>query len=473
MLRLVRLGFPLAAATCLIVACATQPPPPVEPPPSTPVVVDNNVQPPAETPPISVVQAATEAYHSAADAPLVLAKIQSSGTDPASLSVEDQGIYANLLLATGKYKPAAEMFRHVLEIQAGNKDALTALVLLTGLDGDTSSQKALIDELVYRYPTDTDVLNLQAQNAFSQGDSSGARSAWEASIQSGPTPDALVGLAMLALQTKKTKDAIALLNRAEGLTQANDLLYSLRSQAYTTLGEYLLAENDLTHAITLMPENSWYYLDRARLNLLNLKKPVQALADAEQALSLDSSLFYAWEYKAEILESQGKAKEAYQAYRKALALEKNFRFSYPAVATLAFRLQDYPQAILSAHEAAKDFPGEYAFPIIEALSLRFLGKKSEAQTVLEKNQSRFPRGTTVNELYRFLLAPENDTYLNAALSREPKENIRVRVQFYQACQYVALKAYSSARAGFQLASESRLPGIPEIAAARDWLDHGF
>ncbi len=473
MFSFVRLGFPLAAATCLLVACATKPPPQVEPSPPPLEVVIPEPAPPAETTPLSVVQEATQDYHSAADAPKVLAKIQNSGTDPATLSVEDQGLYGNLLLASGKYKQAAEVFRHVLEVQAGNKAALTALALLAGLDGDSPSQKALIDQLVSRYPTDTDVLNLQAQNALASGDAAGARSSWEASVQSSPTPDALVGLAMLALQVQKNKDALTLLNRAEGLTKANDLLYSLRSQAYTALGEYLLAESDLTRAIALMPDNSWYYLDRARLGLLKLKKPAQALADAEQALSLDSTLFYAWEYKAEILESQGKAKEAYQAYRKALALEKDFRFSYPAVATLAFRLQDYPQAIRYAHEATKDYPGEYAFPVIEALSLRFLGKKAEAQTVLEKNQSRFPRGTTINELYRFLLTPENDTYLNAALSREPKENIRVRVQFYQACQYVALKAYSSARAGFQLASESLLPGIPEIAAARDWLDHGF
>jgi tetratricopeptide (TPR) repeat protein len=425
------------------------------------------------TPTTTVVQAATQDYQSVADAPKVLEKIQQAGKDLSTMSPADQGLYANLLLASGKYDEAAKVFDHLLGVDPANKDALTALALLAGLKGDTASQRSLIDQLVSRYPSDNEVLNLQAQNALSRGDLAAARSAWEASRQIKESPDALVGLAMLSLQGKKPKDALNLLDRAETLTKNNDLLYSLRSQAHAALGEYLLAETDVSHALALMPDNPWYSLDRARLGWLNLQKPIQALADAEKALSLDATLFYAWEYKAEILESQGKAREAYEAYRKALALEKDFRFSYPAVSVLAFRFQDYPQALKYAHEAAKDYPGEYAFPVIEALSLRFLGRAPEAQTVLEKNQARFPKGTTVNELYRFLLAPDTDFYLNAALTQEKKENIRVRVQFYQACQYVLLKATSSARAGFTVASESRLPGIPEIAAAKDWLDHGF
>lgn len=470
MLRL----WPCAVAL-LLAACATAPPPPPvisPPPPSVEVTPPAVVSPPPVTTP-TVVEAATQDYQGVADAPKILEKIQQSGKDLSTMTAADQGLYGNLLLASGKYDDAAKVFRNLLTLDVVNKDALTALALLAGLEGDTNAQKTFIDLLVASYPGDSEVLNLQAQNSFSRGDAASAKAAWDASLQLRPSADALVGLAMLSLQARKAKDAVGLLDRAEALSKNNDLLYSLRSQAHSALGEYVMAETDVSRALALMPDNPWYLLDRARLGWLNLQKPVQALADAENALALDPTLFYAWEYKAEILESQGKAKEAYEAYRKALALEKDFRFSYPAVSVLAFRFQDFPQAMKYAHEAAKDYPGEYAFPVIEALSLRFLNRAADAQAVLEKNQARFPKGTTVNELYRFLLTPENDFYLNAALTQEKKENIRVRVQFYQACQYVLLKAYSSARAGFEAASESRLPGIPEIAAARDWLDHGF
>jgi len=183
--------------------------------------------------------------------------------------------------------------------------------------------------------------------------------------------------------------------------------------------------------------------------------------------------FFAWSALAAVYEDQREPRRAYDAWLKALSLRPDYRSAYPSVAILAFRYQDFARAVTYSKEAAKDYPAEYAFPFVEALSLRALGQPQQGQFALEKARPRFDRGSTVDEMFRFLLTPGSDYAFNTVLNQEKKETVRVRLRFYQGCYYALTRSPASAKAAFDEVAGSTLMKIPEIDAARDWSDHGL
>jgi tetratricopeptide (TPR) repeat protein len=461
-----RRSWTLIATTLFLAGCASVARPPVLPPP------------PQTTPP-SEVAAETSSYRTAADASRVLEaidkKLAGRQATAADLSTPDLATYSNLLLAAGRL-PEAEQALGILDgRRPGDKTVLLSLALLAGARGDATTQASRVMALEKAFPGDPDAGNLRARQLLVKGDLAGAKAAWLAVLDHREDVGALTGLAEMALDAKKPQDALPLADRAVKAAPQDDQAWALHARVQSDLGLYPAAKRDLDKALTLAPDDSWHHLDRGKLAWLHLYDPNLAQGDLEFTTIKDPENFFGWSALAEVYEEQLRPRQAYDAWMKALSLRPDYRFGYPSAAMLSFRYQDFPRAAAFAREAAKDYPAEYAFPFVEALSLKAMGKGPAAVAVLEKARPRFTRGSTVDEFFRFLLTTGSgaDYYFNAAMNLEKQENILLRLRFYQGCYYALTKSPGAAKAAFDEVGASSLIKIPEIGASKDWLDHGL
>lgn len=462
-----RRGLPLLLTALLAAGCATDPPPiPTTPPPTSPTA-----------PPPSLVEDAAADYQGPADAPRVLdaldqrlAQGEMTATD---LTATDLGLYSSLLLTAGRLPEAEQAFLLLAEKVPDDRSALWALTLLAGVRGDLATQEKRLAAFETAWPNDPEALGLRARLLRAKGDTAGAKAVWTAMLSQEEHPEALSGLARLALEAKRLTEAGGFADRAVKAAPDDDQVWALRAAVLTDQGRHREAQRDLDRAVELAPEDPWHRLDRGKLAFLHLYDTNSALGDLELATIKNPDNVLGWALLAEVYEELDRPRQAWHAWQKALSLRPDYRFAYPSAAMLAFRYQDWAQAAQYAREAAKDHPAEYGFPFVEALSLRAMGNRQAAQTVLEKARPRFTRGSTVDEMFRFLLTPGSDYYLNTALNLEKQENVRLRLRFYQGCSYALAKSVNSARAAFEEVQASTLKKIPEVAAARDWLDYGL
>lgn len=458
-MRFCRSGF-FGLLALALVGCATTP---------------QGSAPPSGSPPASRAPELA-GYRSASDAPKVLEafdqRFARGQSTPSDLSTPDLQVYSNLLLAAGRLPEADQLFQVLNQRLPKDKTTLLTLALVAGARGDRAAQNQRLAALEAAFPGDPDVAGVRAQALWSQGNHPGAAAAWKALAAQKDDLDALVGLTDAALEAKRPQEALTWADRAVKAFPQEDAAWAARARAKTDLGQYLPARQDLDRAITLAPDDPWHRLDRGKLAWLHLYDPVAARADLEYSVAKQPNNFFAWAALGEVYDDQNQPRKSYDAWMKALALRPDYRFGYPTAAMLAFRFLDFDRAYRFAHEAAKDYPAEYAFPFVEALSLRALGQPQAAQTVLEKARPRFTRGSTVDEMFRFLLTPGSDYYLNNAMKLETKDTVRLRLRFYQGAVYALAHATNSARAALEEVADSTLQKIPEIGAARDWLEHG-
>jgi len=461
-----RLGcrWTLVATTLFLAGCATVVRPPVLPPPP---------------PPASEVAPEASSYRGPADATRVLdaidRKLAARQATAADLSTPDLSTYSNLLLAAGRL-PEAEQALVLLDgRKPKDHTVMLSLALLSGARGDAATQQTRVAALEAAFPGDPDAGDLKARLLLSRGDRAGAQAAWLAVLAGREDVGALTGLAELALDAKKPQAALPLADRAVKVAPGDDQTWALHARVENDLGQYVAARGDLDRALTLAPDDPWHHLDRGKLAWLRLYDTTLAQADLEFATIKLPDNFFGWSALAEVYEELQKPREAYNAWMKALSLRPDYRFAYPSAAMLSFRYQDFARAAAYAKEAAKDYPAEYGFPFVEALSLKALGQGPAATAVLEKARPRFTRGSTVDEFFRFLLTTGSgaDYYFNGAMNLEKKDNIRLRLRFYQGCFYALTKSPGAAKAAFDEVAASSLIKIPEIGAARDWLEHGL
>jgi len=423
-----------------------------------------------------VVGSELASYQSPADAPRVLDAIDrrlSSGQwTVADLGNDELRTYSGLLLAAGRLTEAEQSLKLLGVRTPGDHGVLLTLTLIAGARGDAAAQAQRLAALEAAFPGDVEAAGIRARQQLASGDRAGAAQTWKKVVEKTENAAALTGLAQLALDAKNPQEALTWADRAVKAGPDDDRTWAARARAQIGLEHFLAARADLDQALALAPDDPWYLLDRGKLLWRHLYNPVQARADLELSVLKQPANVFGWATLGEVYEDQDLPRRAFDAWMKALSLKPDYRFAYPSAAMLAFRYRDFPRAAALARLAAKDYPHEYAFAFVEALSLRALGQADAAKTVLEQARSRFDRGTTVDELFRFLLTPGSDYYLNTAMKLETNDTIRLRLRFYQGCHYSLTGSANSARAAFQEVADSTLKKIPEIGAARDWLEHG-
>ena len=461
--------FPLALVLLNLMACATSPvnaPPPqststITPPTTAPSQTENLLAPDLAK------------YHGPQDAPNVLAAakqtLKEHNRTLDTLSRSDLIQYGGLELAVQHFNSAEGTFQILLKRDPHDINALYSLALISTARGNLPQTEEYLTSLLAYDPRNSSALALKGQIALSQGKTEQAETDFQQSLSSKENGEALLGLAQIRIAGKKWKDAEGFLNRAVTLNPQDDEAYASRSLVDQKLNNWESAQEDINQAISLAPQDPWHYLDRARLEWLHLYKPDDALADTAQVLQQDPQNFFGHLYRAQILDAKNETQDAWTEYRWVLKNKPDYLYAYPPATMLAFEYKDWKTAADLALKSAAQYPGEYAFPIIAALSYRFEGQPAKAVSIINNAAIRYPMGSSVNEIFRFLDSPSEAFALNDMLSKEKNKANRIRLRFYQGCEYVYLKDINSARAAFQSVEDNTAHNIPEIRMARQWL----
>lgn len=454
-----------------LVSCPSAPPPENPPPAATPIpspVVrpPERAEPPA--PPASrqpsVLDEITE-LNTPESFQRALAVFEREGVQE-RLVPEERVVYAAVLLSQGRQQEARTQYEKVLSAQPNNPEALRVMALMARAGGNTAQQIGYLERWARAYPQDPRPLAALGWANLEQNRKDQAQRYFEQSLRLGRTPEAYAGLSRLALENKKNDEALTNIDQAIQLEPDNDAWHAQRHEVLLKLERPQAAEEAISLAIRLNPGDPWHWLDRARLRHRTLYRSEQALEDLNRLLQIDPQNFFGLVYRAEILESQGKLEESYRDYREAYSQKPEYDPIYPSFALLSFLYEDYPTAIRMAQESFKQYPGEWAFPVIQALSLLRLRRDQEANQVLNRAAANFQNQPLVRELYRFVTNPRATFAMNSLLERETNEVTRTRVQFYLGYLYGVLGQQQSSRSVLRQVSESRLKNIPEIPMAR-------
>ena len=149
---------------------------------------------------------------------------------------------------------------------------------------------------------------------YQAGDYAEAIESFHAALERKPSlyvPHLFLGLAYL--RTGRTKDAIPLLAKAEGMNAADPLPALSLGRAYSSLGDYAPAIQQFKRALGLDPKQSsaWFDLGLAQLDTVE--------ADARALTGSYADSAYAKALYAESLVSQSRYKEAAALYKAVLA----------------------------------------------------------------------------------------------------------------------------------------------------------
>ncbi len=379
---------------------------------------------------------------------------------------EERVVYGAVLLSQGRQQDARRQYLQALQAQPNNPEALRVLALFAQIEGNTNQQIDYLRRWAAAYPQDPRPLAALGWAYLEQNKIGEARQFFQRSLQHGRTAEALAGMSQIDLQENKNQQALSGIDEAIQLEPDNDAWHSIRHRVLIKLERPQAAEEAIGNAIRLSPGDPWHLLDRARLRHRTLYRSEQALDDLNQLLAIDPQNFFGLVYRAEILESQGKLEESYRDYKAAYRIKPEYDPIYPSFALLSFVFGDFPTAIRMAEESFKQYPGEWAFPVIHALSLIRLQRQQEATQVLNRAVANYRNQELVQELFRFINNPRATFAMNTLLERETDEIVKTRVQFYLGYLYSTLGQAQSARAVWRQVGESRLKNIPEIAMAR-------
>lgn len=395
----------------------------------------------------------------------VVAAFEKPGVE-ASLLPEERVVYGAALMSQGRYQEARLQYQKVLQAQPNNPDALRVMALYSRIDGNLQQQLAYLNRWVQALPQDPEPLAALGWAHLEANRPGEARRSFEDSLRLGRTALALAGMGQLLFDEGKFNEALGRVEEALELEPDNDAWHALRHQVLIKVERPQEAERAITRAINLNPENPWHLLDRARLRHRTLYKSDQALEDLNRLLQLDPENFFGLVYRAEILENQGRLEESYRDYAGAHRIKPEYDPIYPSMALLSFLFDDFTTAARMSEESFKQHPGEWAFPVIQSLSLRQLRRQEEANRVLNQASRNFQNQPLIQELFRFVSNPRANFALNSLLERESNEVTRLRVRFYVGYVTRVNGQAQSARAIFRDIGESRLRNIPEIAMAR-------
>lgn len=379
---------------------------------------------------------------------------------------EERVVYGAVLLSQGRPQEARRQYQKALEGQPNNPEALRVLAYFARLDGNTNQQIELLRRWAAAYPQDPRPLAALGWAYLDQNKYEEARRYFNESFKHGRTAEALAGTSQINLRDNKNEEALANIDEAIKIEPDNDGWYAIQHQVLLKMERPQAAEEAISRAINLSPGDPWHLLDRARLRHRTLYRSEQAIEDLNRLLTIDPQNFFGRVYRAEILESQGKLEDSYKDYQVAYRIKPEYDPIYPSFALLSFVFEDFPTAIKMAEASFKQYPGEWAFPVIHALSLIRLQRQQEATQVLNRAVANYRNQELVQELFRFITNPRATFAMNTLLEREINEIVKTRVQFYLGYLYSTLGQAQSARAVWRVVSESRLKNIPEIAMAR-------
>lgn len=386
--------------------------------------------------------------------------------NPEDMSAEDCAVFSSLLLAAGEFEEAQAVAKQTLEKDPDNVDSLFNLALLAQVQGDWDGYSLHLNKMHSVAPEDPRANSALGILALQKEEVDQAVDYFQTALLAGDNFLAYNGMGQISLQAKRYENAVEWFSKAIAMDEENSYAYGDRSKANKGLEKFISAEKDLNRAIELDPVYVWHYVDRGRLRYRHMHKEKGAVDDFTKALELDPENFFALAYRGQILEEWGQWEQAYEDLRKAVELKPDYYPVYPSYAFLCYFKGEYAAARNYFELVRKDYPAEYSFPVMIALSLKQEGKEREARNYLEANIKSIPCENPFYEVARYYINPSNDYPFSTMIQKIGGEAKRLRFLFYLAAQYELQNMEGLADTYYREIAESGVDGFPEIRIAQ-------
>jgi tetratricopeptide (TPR) repeat protein len=240
------------------------------------------------------------------------------------------------------------------------------------------------------------------------------------------------------------------------------------SRARASLGDHRGAVQALDRAVALEPGSYWHHIDRGR-ELIRVRRWEEAQEDFSKAILIDPDKFLAYAYRAGVNEERGRIEAAVGDYETVLRLRPDYEFAHASLGVLYFLSGRWDQAAAELRRARELEPGEEAWALLRALSLKRAGRAEEAVQYLNDLATTLPRESWAYDIARYLADPARESHAVAEAERDRDATPRRRRLFYLGMELLAAGRLRTALA--YLSEAARLPqqGFPERRIAEHLL----
>ena len=226
--------------------------------------------------------------------------------------------------------------------------------------------------------------------------------------------DALHLLGIITARTRRTQEAIQLLQRAAGSDPKDAAVQSHLGNVLRGLNRPAEALQCYERALTLKPDYAEAHYNRGNA-LCDLKRPTDALESYERALSLMPDIAEAYNNRGVALNALDRPTEALTSYERALALKPDYAEAHNNRGIALFELRRYADA-LESHDRALRLRSNYAEGYFNrGMALNALHRPAEALQSYERALALEPgsaeaynnRGMALFDLMRYAEAIES------------------------------------------------------------------
>ena len=337
---------------------------------------------------------------------------------------------AALLMSEGESLRARRLLEEVLKADSVHREALLNLALLEGFEGNRETQEGILLRLTELFPDDADVMASLGDFHASGNKKAAAREAYEKALMlDEDNITALSGLGTILLDEKKYSEAEDLFLKAVSLYPRDPYVFSDLSRSRIAQGRYEEARDNLDEAVELAPDDYWLRMDRAKLLLNQLLNAGAALEDLNRAIALDPDYFYAYIFRAGILEERGRFDEAIEDYRRLLDLRPDYYFGYGILANLYYLAEEWEEG-RENYEKAYEYEPDWGFKLLSGLTYYRDQKPDAGKAYLQKFLDQIPREDHFYALVRMCVDPGYEVFTLRAIEGETDLFIKTRMYFY-------------------------------------------
>jgi len=404
----------------IITACVSTPENPSQKPIEKPV---EETDEPEENP-ISFYRGPEDA----AEAIRVLEEVEDEKMDR-----DSRFIYYSLLISNNDLDRAAEQLEILMRDNPDDREVLHAYITMADYRGEEEKRDSALDHLLAIDPSSSFAFTMKGTFALREKEYNKAIDYFLSSLSHGEEridPEACLGLANAYMHKEGEEEkSLRYFEMAEELDSENPYIYSDRSRVYRFLKDYGKAEDDMTRAIELYP-NEWNYLDRARIRIGNLNDFSGAKEDLLAVLDYNRDNFFANVYLAGIFDEEGDYDKSLFHYERVVELASDYNFAYPALGKLYYIKERWADSAEMYRKAVETGLNDMTYPLMGWLALIKEGKESEGQRFLNANIGKLDRSSSIYEMYRYYLSPSSPYFVQMGIEKEKDKFLRDRMKFY-------------------------------------------
>jgi len=184
-------------------------------------------------------------------------------------------------------------------------------------------------------------------------------------VENKHSKDSLILLTMTELSAKRLNEAAILIDQMESMDSSYALVYDLKGLLYLKRGDLKGAIHHFTTAISLSPDFALAYHNRAICHKL-LGQYKKAENDLNAALELNNEISLFYFSLAKLNEKIDNSEASLDLYKKAIALDENYKEAIINYSLLLKGLGEYDLAIQNLQKAIDQNPDDYANYFLKA-----------------------------------------------------------------------------------------------------------